>query len=118
MSATPRVVMAALGSAWACAITSQRPLPGSRQELEPLPLEVTTDFPAPTNAPPDVAVARTVAVKLDRLPLALEQASTYLEQTGEQLANSGPVARLMAITEELPVQWVEISSIGAPPVQR
>ena len=25
-------------------ITSQRPLPGSRSELEPLPLEVATDF--------------------------------------------------------------------------
>lgn len=29
-----------------------------------------------------------------------------------------PVARLTAITEELPVQWVEISLLGAPPVQR
>src|SRR5262249_26179600 len=35
---------------------------------------------------PDVAVARAVAAELDRLPLALEQASAYLEQTGEELA--------------------------------
>jgi hypothetical protein len=31
-------------------ITSQRPLPGSRSELEPLPLEVATDS-SPTHAP-------------------------------------------------------------------
>ena len=30
----------------------------------------------------DATVAHTVAAKLDRLPLVLEQASAYLEQTG------------------------------------
>jgi tetratricopeptide (TPR) repeat protein len=67
-------------------ITSQRPLPGSRRELEPLPLEAAADFLLRRTRDPDAAVARAVADELERLPLALEQASAYLEKTREQLA--------------------------------
>lgn len=40
-------------------ITSQRPLPGLRSELEPLPLEVATDSLLRRACHPDAAVART-----------------------------------------------------------
>jgi hypothetical protein len=80
--------------------------------LEVSPTSCSDERAAPTSP------WHAVAVKLDRLPLALEQASTYLDQTGEQLANSAPVARLTAITKELLMQWVKISLDGAPPLQR
>lgn len=57
--------------------TSQRPLPGSHQELEPL----LRAHGAQRRTRHDAEVARTVAAKLDRLPLGLEQAGAYLEQT-------------------------------------
>jgi tetratricopeptide (TPR) repeat protein len=67
-------------------ITSRHPLPGSHLALEPLPLEAATDVLLRRVPHPDVAMAREVAARLDCLPLALEQASAYLEQTGEELA--------------------------------
>jgi hypothetical protein len=66
-------------------ITSRNPLPGSRHALEPLPLEAATTFLLRRTRQPDAAIARTVADRLACLPLALEQASAYLEETGEQL---------------------------------
>src|SRR5262249_32329777 len=67
-------------------ITSRHPLPGSRHNLEPLPLDAATELLLRRAPNGDAAVARTLAANLDRLPLALEQASAYLEQTEEQLA--------------------------------
>src|SRR5262249_14178047 len=66
-------------------ITSRHPLAGSRHDLEPLPLEAATKFLLQRTRHGGAAVAQTGAAKLDRLPLALEQASAYLEQHGEQL---------------------------------
>jgi hypothetical protein len=82
-------------------ITSQHPLTGSRRDLEPLPLEVATDLLLRRMRQPDAALAHSVASRLDRLPLALEQAGAYLEQTGEQLATYAELlqtnlARLLA----------------------
>jgi tetratricopeptide (TPR) repeat protein len=67
-------------------ITSRHPLKGSRQTLEGLTLDVATNFLLERTPNADAAVARTVANRLECLPLALEQASAYLEQTREALS--------------------------------
>jgi hypothetical protein len=73
-------------------------------------LDVAAGFLLDRTKQNDGAGAETVAEKLGRLPLALEQASAYVEQTGERLAH---YAQLL---DESPGQLLAEGKVGRYPL--
>jgi Tetratricopeptide repeat len=69
-------------------ITSQSALwpPGLALELPVLRTEIAAGFLTARTGDPDVHAATELAVQLDGLPLALEQAAAYIQATGGSLA--------------------------------
>ena len=71
-------------------ITSRNPVwrrTGTVFTLDTFPLDVATDFLLARTGQSDRAAARAVAEELGGLPLALEQASAYVEATSRSLAD-------------------------------
>jgi tetratricopeptide (TPR) repeat protein len=66
--------------------TSRRPMWEVRLTLQPLPKDIATGFLLSRTKQRDGTAANTLADKLGCLPLALAQASAYMEHTGEHLA--------------------------------
>ncbi len=67
-------------------VTTRVPIWAVRLELGPLPIDVATRFLLARTGQSDVISAEALCDRLGCLPLALEQASAYLDETGEQLA--------------------------------
>jgi hypothetical protein len=60
--------------------------PGQAVQVPMLDLEVAVDFLVNRTGDGDLVAARELAVELDGLPLALEQAAAYMEATGTSVA--------------------------------
>jgi tetratricopeptide (TPR) repeat protein/transcriptional regulator with XRE-family HTH domain len=74
-------------------VTSRGPTGQVRLGLEPLPLEDSRDFLLERTGQDDTASAVAVAKALGCLPLALEQAAAYVENTGRDLAGYADLLR-------------------------
>ncbi len=68
-------------------VTSRSPIWNATLEVEPLPEEVAASFLIERTGQRDGRVATALAARLGSLPLALEQAAAYLEETGDTIAN-------------------------------
>jgi tetratricopeptide (TPR) repeat protein len=91
-------------------VTSRRPIWEVRLALHPLPMDVAAGFLLDRTEQKDTAGAEAVAEKLGRLPLALEQASAYIVQTGERLA------RYAQLLDESPGQLLAEGRVGRYPL--
>jgi len=75
-------------------ITSRSPQGAVRLSLQPLPMEVATDFLLQRTSKDDATAARAIAEAVGGLPLALEQAAAYLiENDWRSLADYADLLR-------------------------
>jgi len=91
-------------------VTSRRPIWEVRLALHPLQRNIAARFLLERTEQKDDVGAETVAEKLGRLPLALEQASAYIEQTGERLT------RYAQLLDESPGQLLAEGRVRSYPL--